>query len=126
VDYYHWGAVLRSVSAFETYKRVYRDVISPIKVAELLLLREDFPRSLQCCMADVYSIIKQLAPEPRAEVLRLAGEIHAHLRFGRIEQIFDEGLHEYLTDFLKRINDLSGEIHDTYFRPPVMPIEQQA
>ena len=119
VDYYQWSAVLRSVSAFETYKRVYRDVISPIKVAELLLLNEDFPRSLQACLHDVYEIIEDLAPHPRAEVLRLAGEIYSRLRFARIDAVFEAGLHEYLTDFLRRINGLAGEIHDTYFRPPL-------
>ena len=32
-DYYQWGALLRSVSAFDTYRRVYRDVITPRRVA---------------------------------------------------------------------------------------------
>jgi uncharacterized alpha-E superfamily protein len=39
VDFYHWSAVLRSVSAFEVYRKVYRNVIRPEKVAELLILR---------------------------------------------------------------------------------------
>jgi uncharacterized alpha-E superfamily protein len=34
VDYYQWGALLRSVSAFDSYRKVYRDVITPMKVAE--------------------------------------------------------------------------------------------
>ena len=41
MDYYHWAAVLRSVSAFETYRKAYRDVITPERVAELLILRGD-------------------------------------------------------------------------------------
>src|SRR3989344_1336277 len=41
VDFYHWSAVLRSVSAFEVYRKVYRNVIRPEKVAELLILRAD-------------------------------------------------------------------------------------
>ena len=28
-DFYHWSAILRSVSAFEVYRKVYRDVITP-------------------------------------------------------------------------------------------------
>ena len=46
VDFYHWSAVLRSVSAFEVYRKVYRNVIRPEKVAELLILRAEMPRSL--------------------------------------------------------------------------------
>ena len=39
VDFYHWSAILRSVSGFEVYRKVYRNVIRPEKVAELLILR---------------------------------------------------------------------------------------
>jgi uncharacterized alpha-E superfamily protein len=28
-DFYHWSAILRSVSGFEVYRKVYRDVIRP-------------------------------------------------------------------------------------------------
>ncbi|MFP5445044.1 MAG: alpha-E domain-containing protein, partial [Betaproteobacteria bacterium] len=45
-DFYHWSAILRSVSAFEVYRKVYRDVITPGRVADLLMLRRDMPRSL--------------------------------------------------------------------------------
>ena len=38
-DFYYWAAILRSVSAFEIYRKVYRDVITPARVAELLMLR---------------------------------------------------------------------------------------
>src|SRR5574337_145311 len=32
-DYYQWSALLRSVSAFEVYRKVYRDLITPARVA---------------------------------------------------------------------------------------------
>ena len=38
-DFYHWSAILRSVSGFEIYRKVYRDVIKPERVADLLILR---------------------------------------------------------------------------------------
>src|SRR5262249_6542707 len=53
LDYYFWAAILRSVSAFEVYRKVYRDVIAPSRVAELLVLRDDMPRSLLACMNEV-------------------------------------------------------------------------
>src|SRR5687767_5311293 len=49
-DFYHWSAILRSVSGFEVYRKAYRNVIHPEKVAELLILRADMPRSLAACM----------------------------------------------------------------------------
>ena len=54
-DFYYWAAILRSVSAFEIYRKVYRDVITPARVAELLMLRPDMPRSLMGCMEEVVS-----------------------------------------------------------------------
>lgn len=54
-EFYHWSAVLRSVSGFEVYRKVYRDVIKPERVAQLLILRPDMPRSLHACLNEVVS-----------------------------------------------------------------------
>jgi uncharacterized alpha-E superfamily protein len=53
VDYYEWSAVLRSVSAFQAYQKVFNDTIQPWRVAELLVLRKDMPRSLHACFTAV-------------------------------------------------------------------------
>jgi uncharacterized alpha-E superfamily protein len=115
VDYYQWAAVLRSVSAFESYRKVYRDVITPLKVAELLILRDDMPRSLHACMSEAFEILKVLATPQAGEALRRAGELWSDLHFGRIDVIFNRGLHEYLTDFLSRTNALGEEINRAFF-----------
>ena len=123
VDYYQWGAVLRSLSAFETYKRIYRDVISPQKVAELMMLSENFPRSLLYGMGRVLELVESLAPGRRAEVVRQAGELYSRLRYARIQDIFNAGLHEYVTDYLDRISLLATEIDTTFFTPPLVAQE---
>jgi uncharacterized alpha-E superfamily protein len=115
VDYYQWAAVLQSVSGFESYRKVYRDVITPLKVAELMILRKDMPRSLHACMAEAYDMLQVISTEQSAEAVRLAGELHAELHFGRMEKIFNLGLHEYLTGFLTRINTLGSEINRGFF-----------
>jgi uncharacterized alpha-E superfamily protein len=115
VDYYQWAAVLRSVSAFESYRKVYRDVISPLKVAELLVLRDDLPRSLHLCMGEAYDILRHISGPRPNEAVRLAGEMHAGLHFARMEDIFSGGLHEYLTAFLSRIQRLGEAVHEAFF-----------
>src|SRR6267143_1039258 len=115
VDYYQWAAVLRSVSSFEAYRKVYRDVITPVKVAELLILRQDMPRSLHACMDEAYEIFQMIATRYSGEALRRAGELHAALHFGRMDVIFDHGLHEYLTDFLGRLTELGSEVDRSFF-----------
>jgi uncharacterized alpha-E superfamily protein len=117
VDYYQWSAVLRSVSAFESYRKVYRDVITPLRIAELLILRKDIPRSLHFCMHDVYEILRAVQNGSSEEATRLAGEIYASLQFGRIQDIFARGLHEYLTDFLSATGKLGNEINSAFFAP---------
>src|SRR4249920_3609498 len=111
VDYYQWAAVLRSVSAFESYRKVYRDVITPLRVAELLILRDDMPRSLHACMRETYDIMQLLGRAQTTEALRLAGALWSELHFGRIDVIFNRGLHEYLTDFLTQTDALGQEIN---------------
>jgi uncharacterized alpha-E superfamily protein len=114
-DHYHWGALLRSVSALQSYRKIYRDVIKPLQVAELLILCEDMPRSLHCCLGEIHRIL-QLVGDGQ-EPQRLAGELHANLRNGHINNIVQRGLHEYLTDFLYSVNNLGDEIHRRFFAP---------
>jgi uncharacterized alpha-E superfamily protein len=109
-DFYHWSAVLRSVSGFEIYRKVYRDVITPERVAELLLLRADMPRSLHASLGEVVSNLAMVANDQSTETQRMAGKLLSDLRYGRIDEILATGLHAFLTQFLDRVNDLGGRI----------------
>jgi uncharacterized alpha-E superfamily protein len=114
VDFYHWSAMLRSVSAFEIYRKVYRDVIKPERVAELLILRADMPRSLHACMNEVVANLKVLAAGTSSETLRRAGKLQAELQYARMEDIEAMGLHAFLTQFLDRVNDLGVRISQDF------------
>jgi uncharacterized alpha-E superfamily protein len=116
-DFYHWAAVLRSVSAFEIYRKVYRDVITPSRVAALLILRGDMPRSLLSCLNEVTLNLEMVRNSRSGETERRAGLIRAELRYGRIEDILAHGLHAYLTGFLERVNDLGGRISQDFLVP---------
>jgi uncharacterized alpha-E superfamily protein len=116
-DFYHWSAILRSVSAFEIYRKVYRNVIVPEKVAELLILRPDMPRSLAACMNDVVANLNLVANAQSAETLRRAGRLRSDLQFGHIEEILATGLHAYLTQFLDRVGDLGVGISRDFLVP---------
>ncbi|MCK6401017.1 MAG: alpha-E domain-containing protein [Sphaerotilus natans subsp. sulfidivorans] len=109
-DFYHWAAILRSVSGFEVYRKVYRNVIQSDKVAELLILRPDMPRSLAACTQEVVVNLKLVANDHSSETLRRAGRLHADLEYGRIDEILATGLHAYLTQFLDRVNELGAGI----------------
>jgi uncharacterized alpha-E superfamily protein len=116
-DFYHWSAILRSVSAFETYRRVYRDVIKPERVAELLILRADMPRSLHACLKEVVGNVEKVKNEQSAETQRRAGKLLADLQYARMDVIFATGLHAYLTQFLDRVNELGWRISRDFLVP---------
>jgi uncharacterized alpha-E superfamily protein len=116
-DFYYWAAVLRSVSAFEIYRRVYRNVITPARVAELLILRGDMPRSLASCINEVCLNLEMVRNASSNETERRAGLLRAELRYGRIEDILGQGLHSYLARFLERVNDLGGRISQDFLVP---------
>jgi uncharacterized alpha-E superfamily protein len=117
MDFYHWAAVLRSVSAFETYRKVYRDVITPSRVAGLLILRGDMPRSLMSCVNEVSLNLEKVRNSRSGETERRAGLLCAELRYARIEDILARGIHEFLTTFLERVNDLGGRISRDFLVP---------
>ena len=116
-DFYHWSAILRSVSGFEVYRKAYRNVIKPEKVAELLILRSDMPRSLAACMDEVVNNLRQVANEQSSDTLRRAGRLQADLRFGRIDEILATGLHAFLTQFLERVGTLGVGISRDFLVP---------
>ncbi len=116
-DFYYWAALLRSVSAFEIYRKVYRDVITPERVAELLMLRGDMPRSLLACMDQVVANLKWVSNDVSSDTERMAGKIHSELQFARIDDILEAGLHDTLTDFMERIFELGNRISRDFLVP---------
>ncbi|MBA3592707.1 MAG: alpha-E domain-containing protein [Pseudomonadota bacterium] len=116
-DFYHWSAILRSVSAFEIYRRVYRNVIKPERVAELLILRADMPRSLAASLQEVVNNLKLVTDDTTCDTVRRAGKLSADLRYARIDEILATGLHAYLTQFLDRVNELGACISRDFLVP---------
>ena len=110
---------MRSVSAFEIYRKVYRDVIKPERVAELLILRADMPRSLLSCLIEVDDNLKVLANDQAAETQRYCGKLRADLQYASIQEILSSGLHGFLTQFLDRVNNLGGRISKDFLIPVI-------
>ncbi len=118
-DFYHWSAILRSVSGFEIYRRVYRDVIRPERVADLLILRADMPRSLHSSLNEVVANLGFVVNDPGTVSVsqRKAGKLRADLQFGQIDEILATGLHAFLTQFLDRVNELGAHISREFLVP---------
>lgn len=116
LDYYQWASILRAVAAHRSYRHLYRESYRPWLIAELLTLRVEMPRSLVACLGELRKHLVSLAEiyGHQQECHRLSGQMHAELAFGRIQDIFQQGLHEFLTSFIDRNYELNDQIHKDF------------
>ncbi len=116
VDYFQWTTILREVSALTAYHWVYRDSVRPWRVADLLILNSQMPRSLASCYDVIVRHLDLLAEAygQQGHSQRLAQNVQARLNGARIEDIFQSGLHEFITGFLGDNGDVAGAIAEQY------------
>src|ERR1700689_167329 len=86
-DSHQWMAVLRSVGAYEAYHREYHSPIEPEKVAEMLILHPQHPRSIRFSTAEVQAGLRAISGSSVGfysnEAERLAGRVVERLRYDR-------------------------------------------
>ncbi len=110
VEYYQWAAMLQAISAFETYRKIYRDTVTAQRVIDLLIYRADVPRSLVTCCDALQSILSRLSGGAPIEAVRLAGSLAASFRYGRIDDVYAAGMQPFLDAVMQRIDTLTNEI----------------
>jgi len=116
LDYFQWAAILRSVSALTAYHWVYRDSVKPWLIADLLILNDQMPRSLASCYSNLVSHLDQIARAygRQGPTQRQARAIRARLENSRMDDIFQSGLHEFITEFVADNNRLGTAISEQY------------
>jgi uncharacterized alpha-E superfamily protein len=116
IDYSQWAAILRAVSALTSYHWVYRESLKPWLIADLLILNPQMPRSLAACYRDIVANLDELAGAYNApgRAQRAARAINRQLSAMKIEQVFQAGLHEFITKFIADNNGLGSAISGQY------------
>jgi uncharacterized alpha-E superfamily protein len=109
-DPHEWTVLLRTLSAFEAYRRLFRDAVTPQRVAEMFLLRPDVPRSLRRCLIEVRENLKVVANHQSARTERLVGSLQAQLEFGEAAELAPERLRDYLTDKIEQLGGIGDGI----------------
>ena len=113
-----WSAILRSCSAWDAFKSIHGAEVNPKLVAEFLLLNEDFPRSVRFCVDEVNQALRRLSGVPEGrfsnDAEKLAGRLVAELQFGTIDEVFEQGLHQYLDNLQSKLNDIGAALFDAY------------
>jgi uncharacterized alpha-E superfamily protein len=124
VDAAQWHAVLRSASAVEAYRRFYVADIRVSKVVQFLLFENSFPRSLYFCLEQVDHFMHLINGVPmgeyRSDGERRFGRYLSNFAFTKVEDVFQQGLHEFLKDAQAEISALGEYMYQTYmYHPPV-------
>jgi uncharacterized alpha-E superfamily protein len=116
LDYFQWSSILRSVSALTAYHWVYRENVKPWNVAELLMLRDELPRSLASCYENLVQNLDRIAHAygRQGPAQRQARAVRARLENSRIEEIFRNGLHEFIDEFVEDNNLLGTAVSQQY------------
>ena len=118
VDITQWMAVLRSCSALEAYLKVTAGQVSAWRVAEFLILHDNFPRSIRFCVEKMDQALHRISGCDRShfcnEAERLAGMLRSSLEYITISTIFERGLHQFLDHVQLQLNQVSDAIASTY------------
>ena len=116
LDYFQWAAILRSVSALTSYHWVYRESLKPWFVADLLILKEQMPRSLASCYENIVTNLDRIATDygRQGPAQRLARGVRTRLQNSKMDQIFQGGLHEFIEEFIADNNRIGATITQQY------------
>jgi uncharacterized alpha-E superfamily protein len=116
LDYFQWVAILRAVSAATAYHWVYRDRVKPWLIADLLILKPAMPRSLIFCCESIDQALDSLAREDgrSGAAQRQARAMLAALERANMSEIFQQGLHEFITRFIEDNARLAATISEQY------------
>lgn len=116
LDNVQWETILRSVSAHRSYRWLNGDDMSASSIAEFLILDARFPRSLTFCSRLIEDNLNYLAKDygHRAPALDLIEAQRDRLRSYTISQIFDLGLHEFISTFIRDNNAIGLQIEQDY------------
>ena len=118
LDYFQWAAILRSVSALTSYHWVYRESLKPWLVADLLILNDEMPRSLASCYENLVRYLDQIARAygRQGPAQRQARTIRTRIENSRMDEIFRNGLHEFIGEFVADNNRLGTAISQQYLQ----------
>jgi uncharacterized alpha-E superfamily protein len=121
-DYLEWAAVLRSCSAWDIYRQLYSAEVDPVRIAELLLLSDDFPRSVRFCLNELDATLRRIsgvAPQKFSnDAEKLSGRLLSELQFSTVQEILGRGLHEYLDLVQQRFNQIGEAVFAVYIFQP--------
>ena len=117
IDLMQWAALLKSVSAYDMYRKKYGK-LNALNISEFLILDKVFPRSMNFCLIEAEKSLNAITGNEGGftnSAEKQLGKLKAQLEFADINDIFEGGLHEYVDTFQKKLNEVSAAVYDSFF-----------
>jgi uncharacterized alpha-E superfamily protein len=115
-DNIQWMSVLKSLTAYQMYRRSMQASIRRRDVLRFLLQSPEFPRAFLYC---VEAAEQDVADLPRNDgVLRVIGRLKRAVRGNEVEQLGQEALHAFMDELQLGLGDLHSELAQAWFLPP--------
>jgi uncharacterized alpha-E superfamily protein len=116
LDYYQWMALLKSLSGFEAFRQMYHPGLRPIDVADFVILSSEFPRSLSFSVNRMINCLQRIGRDsPPSAAYQALATVQEALARQTAQTIFQQGLHEFLADFLSKLAQLNRALQKDYF-----------
>ncbi|WP_017670151.1 alpha-E domain-containing protein [Blastomonas sp. AAP53] len=116
LDNVQWETILRSVSAYRAFRWLNPGETNPRNIAQFMILDQVMPRSLAFCAGRMTGALEAIAREygGAGESLTHASALSRELAATNIDMIVDNGLHQFIQDFIKRNNAISALIEQEF------------
>lgn len=115
-DTVEWGAVLKSVSGFEMYRKQFHRA-NYRNVTQFLVLDPLFPRSIRYCIETAARSLEQITQmlEVDAPASKEMALLTSSLEDTAIESILNTGLHEFVDTFQFNLNVVDESLYRCFF-----------
>jgi uncharacterized alpha-E superfamily protein len=118
-DTTYWRYLLLSISGYELYLKNYVSTFEPRRVVELIVLNNQFPRSIVYSIDQVSRYFERLKSEQTATAYNsidfMIGKVKSRVRYSTAESIMQQGLHEFLTGVRNELFAIGTALSQHYF-----------
>lgn len=106
-------SVLKSLTAYQMYRREMRIRIRRPDVLKFLLLEDRFPRSLLHTLQQVERCLKKLPNHEK--IIKQIRVVESQLLQANPQTLIQEKLHEFIDDMQLGLSAIFDKINQTYF-----------
>lgn len=110
----HWASILKACTAYQAYQRLYISRVEPERVIEFLLFNPEFPHSVRYCLESAAKALGDIGGGDTGRAGHILGRAISDLKYAEPEEVFAQGLPEFLSNTSNRCAQVSVAINQQY------------